>query len=156
MQLKQVYHLLPNHSQQIGFCLHEMEQGFLCPEPTKLKQLLSKDLDTTFDTSQKLTMEILLSHRNSPLFANSTPEGCYKIIFEIKSCLSLTDDEAIEAMINVGVNAVDYMSRSSLWTCIMYIKIPQIISLFQSQSLLTVLGKFYFIMKLSQILDYFL
>ena len=77
-------------------CLQQIKSAILDHSTTKLKRLLSKDMDNTFDSSQKIVLEIFLSHKNSPLFVNSTPEVCYKLIYELKSCLGLTDDETIE------------------------------------------------------------
>ena len=84
---------------QITGCLQQIKLAILDPSQTKLKRLLSKDMDNSFDSSQKIVLEIFLSHRNSPLFLNSTAEVCYKLIFELKSCLNLTNDELIEALI---------------------------------------------------------
>ena len=82
--------------QQIMTCLQQIKSAILDHSTTKLKRLLSKDMDNTFDSSQKIVLEIFLSHKNSPLYINSTPEVCYKLIYELKSCLGLTDDETIE------------------------------------------------------------
>ena len=60
-----------------------------------MKRLLSKNMDSTFDSSQRLVLEIFLSHRHSPLFINATAETCYKLIHELAACLSL-GEETIE------------------------------------------------------------
>ena len=44
--------------QQIMTCLQQIKSAILDHSTTKLKRLLSKDMDKTFDTSQKIVLEI--------------------------------------------------------------------------------------------------
>ena len=143
--------MLPQIAQEVAFCLKEVEENLFDIAPAKLKRLMAKEISTPFEIDQKLSLEILLSHQNSPLYINSTPEAAAKIIDDIRSCFQLSVDETIRVLIHVGIKAVDHMTQRGKWVSIMYIKIPSILSQFASQNLFYILGRFHlcFFMKKS-------
>ena len=141
--LAQDYKMLPQIAQEVAFCLKEVEENLFDIAPAKLKRLMAKEISTPFEINQKLSLEILLSHQNSPLYINSTPEAAAKIIDDIRSCFQLSVDETIRVLIHVGIKAVDHMTQRGKWVSIMYIKIPSILSQFASQNLFYILGWFH-------------
>jgi len=140
--LAQDYKMLPQMANEVAFCLKEVEENLFDISPTKLKRLMAKDISTSFEIDQKLSLEILLSHQNSPLYINSTPEAAAKIIDDIRSCFQLSVDETIRVLIHVGIKAVDHMTQRGKWVSIMYIKIPSILSQFASQNLFYILEQY--------------
>ena len=140
--LAQDYKMLPQIANEVAFCLKEVEENLFDISPAKLKRLMAKDISTPFEIDQKLSLEILLSHQNSPLYINSTPEAAAKIIDDIRSCFQLSVDETIRVLIHVGIKAVDHMTQRGKWVSIMYIKIPSILSQFSSPNLFYILGRF--------------
>ena len=126
---------------QITQSLQDIKSALLDHPGTKLKRLLSKDMDDTFDASQRVVLEIFLSHQHSPLFVSSTAEICHKLLDDLRCCLGLSLDETIEALLQVGMKAISHTGASwGRWATLMYIRIPQMLRLMAAPSLLQARG----------------
>ena len=143
-QLVQVIQHMQRNDQlrnQITQSLQDIKSALLDHPGTKLKRLLSKDMDDTFDASQRVVLEIFLSHQHSPLFVSSTAEICHKLLDDLRCCLGLSLDETIEALLQVGMKAISHTGASwGRWATLMYIRIPQMLRLMAAPSLLQARG----------------
>lgn len=123
---------LPQAEYQIRHVLKQVEDTLplFQDKQGKLRYLLSKDIETPFPVNYRISLELMLSHRKSVLFSNSSPDAAFQIISEIQSCLHLSTEDTVKVILAVGLDAINYEEEQYKWGAIFFVRIPGLLHFF--------------------------